>query len=302
MFQENLPPLPALRTFDAAARHLSFRKAAEELSVTPSAISHHIAKLEDSLGTVLFHRQNRGLSLTDAGATYHARLRGAFDAIREATTNIQAHAIAEILTLCIPPTLLTTWLIPRLSQFQNIAPEIELRLIDSLRVVDFSSEAIDAGIWYGYGDWPDVHIEHLFDEEMCAVCHPGILGKGKQLSGLKDVLQYPLIYTEKRLTNWNILFQKQGITSSSQCINLHFLHSIQAVEAACNGLGIALVNRTNVRDLLDSGKLVAPLILDIKEERKPAYWLVRPAHSQSHTKLNIFAGWLRKLAEIEKAN
>ncbi len=184
-----LPPLHALRAFEAAARHLSFARAAVELNLTPSAISHQIRHLEESLGRRLFERRHRGLELTAVGRVYFPLVRGAFEQLAQATVLIGGTGpeLRNVLTISCMPSFAMVWLIPRLPAFQAAHPAIEVRLDTSSRFVDFARDGIDVGIRFGTGQWPGVAAEFLFSETLFPICAPALIavaiGRGVLLEG-----------------------------------------------------------------------------------------------------------------------
>ena len=172
---ERLPPLNALRTFEAAARHLSFTKAAAELFVTQAAVSHQIKALEEHLGMPLFRRLNRALMLTDEGQALLPYVRDAFDQLAEGVRRLRQGQSSGVLTISVLPSLASTWLIPRLRDFQTRHPEIEVHMTATERLIDFAREPVDAGIRYGLGHWPGLRVERLLSAEIIPVCSPALL-------------------------------------------------------------------------------------------------------------------------------
>ena len=287
-----LPPLNALRYFEVAARRLSFKEAAKELNVTASAISHQVQNLETFLDIRLFHRYKRKLALTDAGALYLAKIRPVFDDIDEATRDISTWGTADVLSLAVPPSLLANWLIFRLRHFIAERPDVQIRLVDTLRPVNFHEEKIDAGIWYGMGDWPNIQVEHLADEIMVPVCSPDLLVGKFPLNGPADLNNYVLIHTERRLTRWDTILPAGGYDHIDFDRGLRFLHSIHSIQAAIQGLGIALVNKINVSDYLVSGELIVPFKLTYDTSRTPGYYFVCPTESAGQPKVEMIRRWI----------
>ncbi len=288
----SLPPLPALRSFEAAARYQSFKLAADELFVTPSAIGHQVKHLEDHLGTRLFHRMNRKLQLTDAGAVYLARIRKVFDQIDEASRDVAELGSSERLTLAFPPSLLATWMIPRLTQFMERHPAIQLRFLDTLRHVDFANEQIDAAIWYGFQDWPDLHTDHLFEEHLLPVCSPQLLRGQHALRRLQDLQHHPLIHTERRLVKWGMVLRAAGCLDIDAGRGLRFLHSIQSLRAAAEGMGVALAERLGVADDVSAGRLVVPFELPVQIRPAPSYYFVCPRRGLTMPRVQAARQWL----------
>ena len=169
-----LPPLNALRAFEAAARHLSFTKAAGELSVTPAAVSHQVKALEDYFGIQLFRRLTRALLLTDAGQTALPALRDGFDKLAEASERLRAHDARGMLTVSVSPSFAAKWLVPRLDDFRTVHPDIDLRLDASDTIVDLARGEADLSIRYGPGGYRDLRVDLLFEAEVFPVCAPGL--------------------------------------------------------------------------------------------------------------------------------
>src|SRR5262249_13582981 len=192
----SLPPLHALRAFEAAARHMSFAAAAEELSLTPSAISHQIRHLEERLGRRLFDRKPRGLALTPLGQLYFPLVRSAFEQLVQATSLVGGVGPDQqkVLTISCTPSFAMAWLIQRLPSFQAAHPEIEVRLDTSTRIVDFARDGVDVGIRFGLGHWPGVVAERLFGETLFPVCSPALLAEKGGVSGPGDVARFTLIH------------------------------------------------------------------------------------------------------------
>lgn len=298
MKSRRLPSLPALRAFEAAARHLSFKEAADELFVTPAAISHQISKLEKSLQTQLFKRMNRRVVLTESGAKYLLRLRLAFDNIESATRDIVQQGDGEFITVALPPMLLNSWIIPNLSSFYKKYPNIKLQFKDTLRYLDFKTDNIDCAIRYGFGGWKSVHSEYLFSELMCPVCSPHLLGD-QQLKSPEDLPYFRLIYTERRLVQWDNYLASNGYEHIKAQGQLWFLNTIHTLEATLNGLGVALINRLFVEKYLANGQLLIPFALYGQVEQAPAYYFVTQNQSPSD-KVKLLYQWLGELISSNK--
>ncbi len=287
-----LPSMSALRAFEAAARLLSFKDAANELCVTPAAVSHQVQKLEEELQTSLFRRFNRRVALTDSGAKYLARLRLAFDDVEEATRDLVQQGDGEVISFVVPPMLLKGWIIQHLPLFYEQNPELKLRVTDTLRYPNFEKENIDCSIRYGFGGWEEVHSEYLFSEDMCPICSPSLLTADKKLDGPEDLKNFRLIYTERRLVQWDNYLASGGYDHIKARGQLWFLNSIHTFEAALAGLGVALVNRTFAKKYIDSGQLIIPFELNTTITRKPAYYFVAPKHHMQSDKVLSLRKWI----------
>ena len=206
-----LPPLNALRTFEAAARHLSFTKAADELFVTQAAVSHQIRTLEEHLGTVLFRRMNRSLMLTDEGQALLPAVREAFDLLSAGVRRVQDLCSGGALTISTTPSFAASWLVGRLARFQALHPEIELQLSATARLVDFAREDIDCGIRYGMGDWPGLISQRLFQTALVPVCSPLLLNGANPLRRPDDLAQHTLLHALDDPDDWRLWLRAAGV-------------------------------------------------------------------------------------------
>ena len=287
-----LPPLTALRAFEAAARHVSFKLAAEELHVTPSAVSHGVQALEDHLGVKLFHRLTRRLVLTDAGTAYADPLRRAFDAIGTATADVIGRSHADLLSVGSVPTFARVWLLPRLKDFIAAHPDIDIRLKSTWGPDDVLHDDVDAGIAYGYGDWPGVRTQWLMNETTMPFCAPSLRDGTPPLREPADLRHHTLIHTETKMTTWAMWLEAAGIEGVDAHRGLRFNRTNLAMEAAINGLGVALDNITLAEPQLASGALVIPFDVSVVLERIAGYYLIwRDVHHDT-PKLAAFRAWI----------
>jgi LysR family glycine cleavage system transcriptional activator len=292
MARPPLPPLNALRAFEATARHMSFQRAAEELHVTPPAVSHQIRALEEHLGFALFERLRRGIRLTEKGTSYFYRVSRALDGVAIATRDVR-HADAQTqLTLAVPPHLLSSWMIPRLPGFLEQHPFLDLRIVDTLRQADFEAEGVDAQIYYGSGALPGVELEPLAEDDLCPVCSPAFLRSSGRIAGLRDLAKVALIHTERRPVSWERIFRSRGLEPPRPPRNLVFLHAGPVVGAAVHGMGVALANRLCIADLLASGALVIPFEFKPRPSPRLAYYLARPPRTQKDARIDLLRNWL----------
>lgn len=293
MLRPPLPPLNALRAFEAAARHLSLRTAAEELSVTPPAISHQIKSLEQHLGFALFERLRRGVRLTDRGAAYFQRVSRALDAVSNATREIRHDSLPRTLCIAVPPHLLSGWMIARLPAFIERHSIGDLRIIDTVRRVDFDAEGIDAQILWGTGTWAGLDLDRLIEDRLCIVCSPGFLAQAGPISSLADAVGLPLIHTDRRPVTWDRLMDSAGVTRPARSRNIVVLRPMPAVQAAVRGLGLAIASRICVSDLLASGALVVPFEHGFDAMPALSYYLARSASRTAQARLDDLHEWLR---------
>jgi len=207
---KRLPPLNALRVFDAAARHLSFTKAAEELFVTQAAVSHQIKSLEDFLGLKLFRRRNRSLLLTEEGQSYYLDIKEIFSAINEATRKLQARSAKGALTVSLLPSFAIQWLVPRLSSFNMAYPGIDVRIQAVDRDEEKLADDVDVAIFYGRGNWPGLRVEKLYAEYLLPVCSPSLMTGDNPLKTPMDLSRFTLLHDASRVTG-------NPISGSSAC-------------------------------------------------------------------------------------
>jgi DNA-binding transcriptional LysR family regulator len=291
-----LPPLNSLRAFEAAGRHLSFTKAGDELAVTPTAISHQIRLLEDTLGVKLFRRLPRQLLLTDQGQMLLAEAKDAFQRLAHAVERVAAGGLSGPLTISSTQTFAWSWLVPRLYKFQAAYPEIDLRLEASQRAVDFHREGVDAAIRFGRGNWPGLHATLLFEEVLTPLLSSDLLASGPPLNEPKDLLRYPLLHDSPfNAEDWRAWFAKAGVNDLDHRSGGAFDSSQMAVQAALSGAGVALVMPAFFSDQLNSGRLVQPFPLTIDSGK--SHYFACPEQSAGLGKIVAFRDWLLKELE-----
>ncbi len=287
-----LPSLNALRAFVAAGRHLSFTRAAEELHVTQGAVSRLVKQLEEDLGVGLFRRGPRGLELTEAGAAYLPPLTEAFERMQAATRLIarSGKRPANRLAITMLPTFAMRWFMPRLADFHQLNPEIAVDVTSADRPVDFASEPVDVGIQYGSGDWPaDLHAEFLFAETVILVASPALLNS-KPLHKPDDVKRHTLLTHSTRPEAWGEWFAAAGLKGSASR-GPAFEHFFMSIEAAVNGLGLALVPDFFVTQELRDGRLVEPLP-KLRVQRPGGYYLLCLKGRDREPAIRAFRNWL----------
>lgn len=293
-----LPPLNALRSFEAAARHLSFTRAAAELHVTQAAVSHQIKALEDWLGIKLFRRLNRRLLLTEEGQQYLVSVRAAFDELAAGTQRLLAGDRQGVLTVSVIPSFAARWLVPRLGRFREAHPEIDLRLAATLQNVDFMRDDVDVGIRYGAGHYPDLHATFIMPEDYFPVCSPALLDGGHPLRQPSDLRHHTLLHDEHVAgtpnplwTDWLAAAGARGVRADRGPV---FSDASMMIQAAIAGQGVALGRGALVRDDLAAGRLVRPF--DLVLPGRYAYWLVCPKAYADRPKVAAFREWLLKEA------
>jgi len=283
-----LPPLNALRAFDAAARHLSFTRAADELAVTQAAISHQVKALETLLGVKLFRRLTRELRLTEEGHALAPGLRDAFDRLAQAVERVRAPGRA-VLTLSTLTTFAVSWLVPRLPRFQDAHPEIEVRVSANPRLVDFAREDVDAAIRFGGTEWPGLVQHELFGFRLTPLAPPSLAARLKRP---EDLARVPLIDTTPRPGEWIIWLEKAGLAELAPSGGgVVFDSTLVALGAAAKGMGVAVGDPLMAADELEAGRLVQPFDLVVSSNAK-AYWLVYPEAFAERPKIRAFRDWI----------
>lgn len=289
-----LPPLNALRAFEAAARHLSFLKAAEELHVTPGAISQQVKQLEDHLGIILFRRLPRGVLLTEAGQRYGKRIGEILEGIVAATVDLQRDEAAGILTVSAMPSFAARWLIPRLGLFRLAQPGISLRVVAEGDLTDFAVENVDVAIRYGPARYQGLASELLFPEEIFPVCSPKLLAGPTPLRRIADLVNFTLLYDEPGAgyhdLNWRRWLAQVGAPEIEPSPGPAFTYTHMTLQAAVAGQGVALGSTVLAADDLASGSLVRPLPESVTSPF--AYWFVCPPASLGRPKVKAFHDWV----------
>jgi LysR family glycine cleavage system transcriptional activator len=291
----NLPPLNPLRAFEVAARHTSFTKAAEELFVTPSAVSHQVRTLEEHLGMALFIREAKALTLTAAGRAYLPAVQEAFQVLAHATRQLSAE-LAPVLRVDIPPTFAVKWLIPRLDRFVKAYPEIDIRVSTNSGPPDFARDNYDVAIRFGRGYYPDLHSELCLKVDVFPVCSPQLMQGAHPLREPSDLKHHTLLhdastYTDGRNPHWSDWLKHAGAVDVDASRGLSFTPSHLVIDSAIDGLGVALVKDSWVeRDLLQ-GKLVRPF--DIALPVESAYYMVFPKDRTGDVRIATFVDWVR---------
>lgn len=287
-----LPSLNGLRAFECAARYMSFTKAAAELHVTQTAISHQIRRLEDELGVTLFLRLKEGLALTEEGQAYLPGIRAAFHELRQATQALLASRQNTVLTINTLVSVASKWLLPRLPSFQQANPDIDVRISASTDLVDFRQGGIDAAIRYGRGDWKGLRADFLMSDEIFPVCSPALLSTSKGLNTPADLLDHTLLQVSGMTAgDWNRWLSAAGESATlAEGPRLTFDLAMMAVQAAVDGQGVCIGRSTYVADDLRAGRLVAPFALRLKDEL--GFYLVTPHETADSKKIVALRTWL----------
>jgi LysR family glycine cleavage system transcriptional activator len=291
-----LPSLNGLRAFEAAARHLSFTQAASELNVTQTAISHQIRRLEEELGIRLFVRKNRALALTPEAREYLPGIRAAFNDLRLATDRLLRKDADNVLTISTLASLAAKWLLPRLSAFQEVHPDIDVRITTSTGLIDFASGDVDAAIRYGRGHWPGLRSEWLMADEMFPVCSPALLTGKRPLRSPEDLRDHALLHNTNNGDDWRLWLTAAGLPPDiSKQPGITFDLILMTVQAAIDGMGVAMGRTSYVKDDIAKGRLVVPF--DIALPADAGFYLVSPEGTPDSPKLRAFRQWLVALAQ-----
>jgi LysR family transcriptional regulator, glycine cleavage system transcriptional activator len=293
--KRTLLPLNALRVFEAAARHLSFTRAADELAVTPAAVGQHIRALEDLLGVVLFKRTARALQLTPEASRALPALREGFLRFEDAVNSMQAAQNSNVLTISVTASFASKWLVPRLDRFMEGKPDMQVRVLATDKLADFTQENIDLAVRYGAGNYPEVVTEKLMDETVQAVAAPAL---AKKLSRLADLATATLIHDDSLLddpdgSSWDMWLQAAKIDVGNSTKGLRFNMSGLAIEAAIAGKGVALAKAHLAAADIAAGRL-APLFGKAGGRAVSfAYWMVAPEPQWRQKKVKAFVDWLK---------
>jgi LysR family transcriptional regulator, glycine cleavage system transcriptional activator len=296
-----LPPLISLRAFEAAARHLSFSLAAQELFVTQSAVSHHIQKLESELGVALFERRTRAVALTTAGEAYFAKVHAAFELLRAGTEETRAPAARRVkLTVGLLASFATRWLAPHLQAFSAAHPQIELQLRPDIALADVPGGEVDMAIRYGRGGWAGVRARKLMSERLSVVCSPALLAGSRRPRKPQDLLRFPVLASHARLPfEWQAWATRFGVDlKHARTVQLHDYNIV--VEAALAGQGIAMGRHRLIAAQLASGALVQALPDAVLDDPRIGWWLVTPrAASGESEAVAAFRDWLAQTAAAD---
>lgn len=287
--EHQLPPLNALRAFEATARHLSVKNAADELCVTAGAVSQLVKSLELHLGIALFRRANRGIFLTDAGQAYLPPVRNAFRQISEATRRVAAPAETGMLTVSATPFFASAWLVPRLKGFHDAHPDIDLQVVSSTALADFSRDGVDVAIRHGLGRYPGLISQRVLTVEIVPVATPALVRQLGMPASPSDLMRWPRVNDAERKA-WQLWFEAQGIEDAKPARGPSFDDSGLLLKAVLAGQGAALLPAAVVADDLTEGRLVQ--LSDLGWLEDFAYYLVCPEGSRDRPKVAAFREWI----------
>lgn len=297
-----LPPLNALRAFESAARLMSFQKAAEELFVTPSALSYQIRQLEEHLQIPLFNRLNRAVTLTEAGKLLYPGVHAGFDNFQNAAKQLERTGQKNVLVVSSGPAFAAKWLAPRIYRFVDLHPEIELRIAASLKLVDFNTDEVDVALRFGGGQYPGNFVKPLFDEVVLPLISPQLLQKfGGELSN-EDFKKLTLLHDDstsfiKDSADWSVWLSQQGISGVDPAKGPRFNHADHGLDAAIDGAGIAMGRLSLAMRDIRSGRLVAPFKDYLKT--RAGFYFVAPEDALEIPRVRTFYDWLMAEAKSE---
>ena len=290
----DLPPLDALRVFEAAARRLSFAAAAEELHLTASAVSHRIKTLEGQLGLVLFERLTRKVRLTPAGRAYAAAVADAIAILREATRRLAAEANRP-LTASVTPLFGARWLLPRLARFEAAHPGITVRLISTLRMANFTADGVDCAVRFGRGIWPGLAAHRLMSLDYVPVCAPALMRQGR-LKAPSDLARHTLLHAEATADAWRMWLVAAGASGVDPGSGQVLSDTTAVIQAAIDGIGVAISDRKFIERELKQRRLVIPFSIDMPSGG--AFYFVYPDGRADDRRVSAFRDWV--LAELPR--
>jgi LysR family glycine cleavage system transcriptional activator len=284
-----LPPLNALKAFEAAARHESFTRAAQELCVTQGAVSHQVKALEARLGLKLFNRERQRLVITEAGRDYLAVVRDAFDRIALGTERLVQRQSSGVLTVSTSPDFAAKWLVNRLGHFSEAHPGIDLRVSATLHHVDFAREEVDLAVRHGDGSWAGLDVVRLCSEALFPVCSPKLVTGRNRLATPADLLRFPLLHLDDR-KDWARWLEAAGVADAAVSHGPVVNRASMVIDAAIDGQGVALARTTLAAWDLINGRLVRPFELSLQLVK--SYWIVCPKAMAALPKIEAFRAWL----------
>jgi len=292
-----LPPLNALKAFEAAARNLSFTKAADELFVTQAAVSHQIKTLEEHLGLKLFLRKNRSLLLTEEGQGYFLDIRDIFTQLIDATEKLLARGAKGSLTVSLTPSFAIQWLVPRLNLFNEAHPDIDVRIKAQDQDENSLTDDVDVAIYYGRGNWSGVETHKLHTEYLVPLCSPMLLNSTIPMNTPADLQKHVLLHDMTR-RNWKTWMKTAGVRDIKVNQGPIFSHSSMVLQAAVHGQGVALGNSVLAKPDIDAGRLIIPFSHSL--ESKNAFYLVFRESQSELGKIVSFKDWMLDLVAQEQ--
>lgn len=292
-----IPGTGSLRTFETAGRTLNFSRAANELAVTPAAVSHLIKEFEDQLGVQLFERTSRSMRITPQGAILHEAVSEALGIIGKAVSRIRKAGNKAQIRVTASPSIAAKWLVPRLDNFLALYPAADVRVDVSSQVLDFTRDEVDIALRFGAGPYPGLQAIQLFEETVFPVCSPSLLTGKRPLREPRDLLRHTLIHVDwegqgATWPNWRMWMQASGIVDFDDTRGLHFGQTSLALLAAMDGQGVALGESSLVADDMAAGRLVQPFALTLKGPAQLAYHLITSPETAGESMVKAFRDWI----------
>lgn len=295
MNRRYMPSLISMQCFEAAARHLSFTKAAEELNITQSAVSKQVGQLEAILATALFQRVRKRLQLTPEGSVYLTEVRKVLTQVEMSTRYMLSYGSRnEVLNVNTLPTFGVRWLMPRLNGFRFKHANLYLNISSRIDLFDFDKENIDIAFYYGRGNWPKARCTKLLDEVVVPVCSPDIL-PAEPLTSPLELTRMVLLQSSTRPEAWHDWYEQQGFHTEHSYHGPRFETFMLSIQAARIGCGVALVPRMFVEEELAEGKLVIPWHYAMTDSHN-AYYIAVPEHAHQAPKVTAFMAWIQEKA------
>ena len=294
--RSNLPPLNGLKTFEAAARHLNFSRAAAELHVTPSAVSHQIKGLEARIGQTLFRRDGKALNLTEAGGILLRGAQSAFGHLSRAMDSQHALNHTPVLTVSVPPSVAMKWLVPRLETFRHRHPDIDVRISTDIELPSLIAGDVDIAVHYGSGDYPGLAAELLVANSVAPMCNPKLCRGDPPLRRPEDLRYFILLHdiggdeAGNPAYDWGAWLARHGVGDVDATLGLRFNTSADVLNAAVAGAGVAIGKTALAVDDLKSGRLVC--LFDAVTAEQSAYYVVSAPDSAVREKIAPFRDWL----------
>jgi LysR family transcriptional regulator, glycine cleavage system transcriptional activator len=304
MTRRRLPPLTSLRAFEAAARHLSFERAGDELAVTASAVGQQVKALEAFLGRPLFRRlPSKGVALTSLGERYAGRLSDILDRLHEATAAALRPETSRVLTVSTLPSFAANWLVPRLGRLRARHPDLDVRVSVSPSLIDFAREDVDVVVRSGHGVWPGLRVDLLMDEVFFPVCAAALLDDpDRPLSEAEHLRHHTLLHeviTEfPDYVGWDGFLTAIGVDDVDTSRGPRFEHTFMALQAAASGQGVAIASSALIGDYLEAGRLVRPLPHEVRGPRR--YYVACPEAVADRPAIAAFRDWIIAEARAER--
>lgn len=294
---EQFPGIRALRTLEAAGRHRNFTKAADELGLTPAAVSHQVKEFQEQLGVTLFERTGREMRHTPAGEAIHIAIGQALRELAKAGMRAQKIRSSTRLQISTPASIATKWLLPRINKFMLLRPDVDVGIDITKNVQDFERDRVDIAFRWGDGDYPGLRADQVFEHSLFPVCSPKLLQTAGPVGEPRDLLNFNLIHVtwgEAGVVwpDWRRWLQVAGVEEFSDRPGLHFHETVHAIQAAIDGHGIALGDASLVADDLAAGRLVQPFGLAIRAPERYAYYITCPLETADEPLIKLFRDWV----------